>query len=328
MLKCKYGCGMTFPDKASLMRHYRWECEKSPVVQKWKDKKAKTKEKKSFVETTAKKPPVDGNESVLYDAIREEVKLLKAERELRMLRGLGSSDAGSDDGKITCNIEGQSVKLSSSEYMHWIQQKREREDRKLERELKSEKKEIDMIGELRKQNLDLQTAMFNFQSEILTAQMQHSPIDSFLQTSEKLEQLGISRSGSARDELLKQDSKKLDMLLTIIDRKDLSVEKKVDRAIERFGPSIVDYLKEMVVAMKQQRGIIPGEKRTDKDYEKTLKTMEQMEQKLKDQSEKKDVDEIPVTEPVKKVISSGKEKKHPSANKKTKEIKNVRRTNK
>jgi len=302
---------MEFSSKTDLMNHSRWHCSERKI----KKKHVTTRDEP--VSPVKKDVSSSDTDSDLQKAIKDEIASLRQLRELKMLKGLSGSSDGSEGNKVTVNIDGQSVALSPSEFMHWKQQEREREDRKLAREDKLEAKEASMITELRRENIELRKEMFDFQALMLQGQMQSNPIDKFLETSGKLEQLGISRSGSAQDELLKQDSKKLDTLLTIIDRKDLSVEKKVDRAIDRFGPSIVDYLKEMVVAMKQQRGVHPESKRSDADYESiasklpkmSLEEMQEFEnflaKKEVDKKKKTDVktDDIPINQPMKKVLS-------------------------
>ncbi|GAI41851.1 unnamed protein product, partial [marine sediment metagenome] len=173
---------------------------------------------------------------------------------------------------------------------------------------------------------DLQQSMFNFQSQLLQSQLQHSPIDSFLETQGKLEQLGIGQHTSATEHMMSIEGKKSDTMMKILIDKSTSMEHKFDKVIEIFGPSAQAYVQSVASQMRQQRGV-KGVDMTDEDLERAAKSMEEIDRRLKEQelSNKSKVDKSTSSSgPVKKVISTDKEKKQPLASKKTKEVKDVK----
>jgi len=348
MLECKYGCGMTFPDKASLMRHYRWECENSPSVKKWKAKKSEIKEKKSSA-VTENKAPVDtvktGMEEI-HQEMLQEIKFLRTQKELENLRSLYSGDKkeSSDDGnKVSKVVDGVSLKVTPQEMLAWkryeLDLKREEEERE---ERKSRSGGGSDVAKLREEISLMREGFLQTQIESLRSQLSEDPLTKILQYKKQLDELGGGARKTATDQMYSMDMKKLDTFLTIFLEKSQGKTPKFDRLLDSVGPVGKQYLQEMIANMRQMRGAtMPEAKRTDKEYDDIYKKLSKMDledlQKLEDSlakqelpvdkptssemdPEKKDIDVIPVVEPPKKKVISIPPKKSKGEQKKTKEV--------
>lgn len=152
---------------------------------------------------------------------------------------------------------------------------------------KEENPELKMVMEEMKQTREQfhQFQIQTFQKEIdeLKAYSAQDPLDRLYMQKEKLEKLGLvsSTKASAQERLYDMDSKKLDTLLKIVVDKSSSTQNKVDSLLGTIGPAAQDYIKEMILQMKQQRGALaPEVPRTEQQASDTLAKLEEIDKAM------------------------------------------------
>lgn len=109
------------------------------------------------------------------------------------------------------------------------------------------------------------------------------PLDKLYSQKEKLEKFGLIRSDkmSAQEQLYQMDHKKLDALLSIALDKSKSTENKVNTLLNTIGPAAQDYVREMVLQMKQTRGATaPEVPRSEQQASDTLAKLEEIDKAM------------------------------------------------
>lgn len=126
------------------------------------------------------------------------------------------------------------------------------------------------------------------------------PLDKLYSQKEKLEKFGLIRSDkmSAQEQLYQMDHKKLDALLSIALDKSKSTENKVNTLLTTIGPAAQDYIREMVLQMKQTRGITaPEVPRSEQQASDTLAKLEEIDKAMESANKTSRVISVGKTEP-------------------------------
>lgn len=121
------------------------------------------------------------------------------------------------------------------------------------------------------------------ENEELKAYASQDPLDRIYSQKEKLEKLGLVSGAkpSATERMYDMDRTKLDTGMKIILDKSMSVQNKVDHLLDTLGPAAQEYVKEMVLQMKQNRGVIaPEAPRTEQQATETLKVLEEVDKAM------------------------------------------------
>lgn len=125
------------------------------------------------------------------------------------------------------------------------------------------------------------------ENEELKAYASQDPLDRIYSQKEKLEKLGLVSGAkpSATERMYDMDRTKLDTGMKIILDKSMSVQNKVDHLIDTLGPAAQEYVKEMVLQMKQNRGVVaPEAPRTEQQATETLKVLEEVDKAMENKA--------------------------------------------
>lgn len=143
---------------------------------------------------------------------------------------------------------------------------------------------MEEIKAQREQFHQFQMQVLQKEVDELKAYANQDPLDRLYTQKERLEKLGIIRSDklSATDRMFELDRAKLDTLLKIVVDKSSSTQSKVDSLLNTIGPAAQDYIKEMVLQMKQNRGGVtaPEAPRTEQQAADTLKALEEVDKAM------------------------------------------------
>lgn len=134
----------------------------------------------------------------------------------------------------------------------------------------------------------------------MKAYAQQDPLDRLYASKEKLEKLGIVRSDkmSAQEQLYQMDHKKLDALLSIALDKSKSTENKVNTLLTTIGPAAQEYIREMVLQLKQSRGASATEvPRTEQQASEALAKLEEIDKAMESANKTPRVISVGKTEP-------------------------------
>ncbi len=125
------------------------------------------------------------------------------------------------------------------------------------------------------------------ENEELKAYASQDPLDKIYSQKEKLEKLGLVSGAkpSATERMYDMDRTKLETGMKIILDKSMSVQNKVDHLIDTLGPAAQEYVKEMVLQMKQNRGAVaPEAPRTEQQATDTLKALEEVDKAMENKA--------------------------------------------
>jgi len=140
-----------------------------------------------------------------------------------------------------------------------------------------------MMEEMKAQREQLhqfQMEILKKENDELKAYAAQDPLDRIYTQKEKLEKLGLvsGAKASAQERMYDMDSKKLDTALKVALDKSLSIQNKVDSLLNTIGPAAQDYVKEMILQMRQSRGVTGQEvARTSEQAQDTLKKLEEVD---------------------------------------------------